>query len=45
MYEALGSQMQIVKREAELAPLLTLAAALLAMAAGLLSMLWFERIT
>jgi Ca-activated chloride channel homolog len=44
VYETLGSQMQVVKRETELAPLLALAAALLAMVAGVLSMVWFGRI-
>ena len=44
VYETLGSQMQVVKRETELAPLIALAAALLAMMAGGLSMLWFGRI-
>ena len=44
VYETLGSQMQVVKRETDLAPLLALAAALVAMAAGVLSMMWFGRI-
>ena len=44
VYETLGSQMQVVKRETELAPLLAMAATLLALAAGVLSMLWFGRI-
>ena len=44
VYETLGSQMQIVKRETELAPLLALAAALLALMAGVLSVLWFGRV-
>jgi Ca-activated chloride channel homolog len=44
VYETLGSQMQIVKRETELAPLLALAAALLALTAAVMSMLWFGRI-
>ena len=44
VYETLGSRMQVVKRETELAPLLAMAAALLALAAGGLSMLWFGRI-
>ncbi len=44
MYETLTSQMQIVKRQTELAPLLALLAALLVLAAGSLSMLWFGRI-
>ncbi len=44
VYETLGSNLQVVKRETDLAPLLALAAALIAMAAGLLSMLWFGRL-
>lgn len=44
VYETLGSQMQIVKRETELASLLALAAALLATVAAGLSMMWFGRI-
>ena len=44
VYETLGSQMQIVKRETELAPLLALIAALLATVAAGLSMMWFGRI-
>ena len=44
VYESMGSQMQVAKRETELAPLLALAAALLALAAGVLSALWFGRI-
>ena len=44
VYETMGSQMQVAKRETELAPLLALVAALLALAAGVLSALWFGRI-
>ena len=44
VYATLGSQMQVVRRETELAPLLALAAALLMVSAGLLSMLWLRRI-
>ena len=44
VYETMGSQMQVSKRETELAPLLALAAALLALSAGVLSALWFGRI-
>ena len=44
VYETLGSQMQVIKRETDLAPLLALAAALLALTAGGLSMRWFGRI-
>jgi hypothetical protein len=36
--------MQVVKRETDLAPLLALAAALLAIASGALSMVWFGRV-
>lgn len=44
VYETLGSQMQVVRRETELAPLLALLAALLAGTAGVLSVLWFRRL-
>ena len=44
VYETLGSQMQVVKRETDLAPLLALVAVLLALTAGGLSMRWFGRI-
>ncbi len=44
VYETMGSQMQLAKRETELAPLLALTAALLALGAGVLSALWFGRI-
>ncbi len=44
VYETLGSQLQVVKRDTELAPLLALFAALLALAAAGLSMVWFGRI-
>ncbi|MEI6762453.1 MAG: VWA domain-containing protein [Betaproteobacteria bacterium] len=44
VYETLGSQMQVVKRETELAAPLALLAALLALAAAGLSVLWFGRI-
>ncbi len=43
VYETLGSQMQIVRRETELAPLLALVAALLALVAVVFSVLWFGR--
>ena len=43
VYENLGSQMQVSRRETELAPLLALVAALLALTAGGLSLLWFRR--
>ncbi len=45
IYATLGTQMQVVKRETELAGLMALAAALLMLAAGGLSVLWFRRIT
>jgi Ca-activated chloride channel family protein len=44
VYETLGSQMQVVKRETELAAPMALLAALLALAASVLSVLWFGRI-
>jgi Ca-activated chloride channel homolog len=44
VYETMGSQMRVVKRGTELAPLLALASALLATTAGFLSLLWFGRI-
>ena len=44
VYATLGSQMQVVRRETELAPLLALGAALLMVSAGLLSLLWFRRL-
>ena len=45
VYENLGSRLQVQTRETELAGPLALIAALLAMAAATLSMLWFGRIT
>ncbi|MBL0420579.1 VWA domain-containing protein [Ramlibacter sp. AW1] len=44
VYENLGSQMQVVKRETEVTALFALAAALSTLAAGLLSMVWLRRI-
>ncbi len=44
IYATLGSQMQVVRRETELAPLLALLGALLAATAGGLSVLWFRRL-
>ncbi len=44
VYQGLGSSMQVVTRETEVAPLLALVAALLMAAAGTLSVLWFRRI-
>ena len=43
VYQALGSRVQLLARETEVSGLLALAAALLAAAAGVLSMLWFGR--
>ena len=45
VYQDLGSRLQVQTRETELAPLLALVAAILVLAAGSLSMLWFGRIT
>jgi Ca-activated chloride channel family protein len=44
VYETLGSQMQVIKRETELAAPLALLAVLLALVAAGLSVLWFGRI-
>lgn len=44
VYENLGSQMQVHKRETELAGLLSLMAAMLALTAAGLSVLWFGRV-
>ena len=44
VYENLGSKMLVSKRETELAPLLALLAALLALTAGAMSMLWFRSV-
>jgi len=44
VYENLGTQVQVSKRETELTGLLALGSALLALAAGLLSVLWFRRL-
>ncbi|NUZ06597.1 VWA domain-containing protein [Piscinibacter koreensis] len=44
VYRQLGSRVQIEKRETELAPLLALAAAVLVIAAALLSMRWAGRL-
>ena len=44
VYENLGSRMQVVKRETEVTGLIALAAALLAMVAAGLSLLWYGRI-
>lgn len=45
VYENPGSRLQVHTRETELTGLLALASAMLALAAGTLSMLWFRRIT
>jgi Ca-activated chloride channel family protein len=44
VYEKLGSRIQVQTRETEVSGLLALAAALVALAAGALSVLWFGRI-
>jgi Ca-activated chloride channel family protein len=44
VYENLGSRLQVLTRETEVTALLALASALLAVAAGALSVLWFRRI-
>ena len=43
VYEKLGSRLQVQTRDTELAPLLALLAAILVLAAGSLSVLWFGR--
>jgi Ca-activated chloride channel family protein len=45
VYEHLGSRMQVVTRETEVSALLALAAALLMLTAGALSVAWFARLT
>jgi len=44
VYRDLGSRMEVLSRETELTALLALASALLLLAAGALSLLWFRRI-
>lgn len=44
VYEKLGSRLQLEKKETELSALLALGAAVLAIAAAALSLLWFNRI-
>jgi len=44
VYETLGSRVQVEARETEVAGLLALLSAIFAMAAGVLSLLWFGRI-
>ncbi|NPC54654.1 VWA domain-containing protein [Caenimonas soli] len=45
VYKNLGSQVQVQTRETEVTALLALGAALLALGAGVLSVVWFRRIT
>lgn len=45
VYQQLGSRVEVVTRENELAPLLALIAAVLLVSAGALSVLWFRGIT
>jgi Ca-activated chloride channel family protein len=45
VYENLGSRVQVLTRETEITAQLAMASALLALMAGVLSMLWFRRIT
>ena len=44
VYQQLGSQMQVLTRETELAPLLSVLGALLMVVGGGLSVLWFNRL-
>jgi Ca-activated chloride channel family protein len=44
VYENLGTHMQVLTRETELTALLSLAAALLMLTAGVLSVVWFKRL-
>jgi Ca-activated chloride channel family protein len=44
VYTSLGSKLQVQTRETEVSGLLALVAALVALAGGLLSVLWFGRI-
>jgi Ca-activated chloride channel family protein len=44
VYEALNTRVALEKRETEITALVTATAALLALAAGFLSVLWFNRI-
>ena len=43
IYEALNAKFMLEKKETEITALVTAAAALLALGAGLLSLLWFPR--
>ena len=45
VYQNLGSRLQVERRETELAPLLAPVGAILVLAAGALSMLWFGRVS
>ena len=45
VYENLGSRVQVLTRETEITAQLAMASALLALMAGVLSVLWFRRIT
>jgi Ca-activated chloride channel family protein len=45
VYENLGSRVQVQTRETEVTALLALGAALLVLGAGVLSVVWFRRIT
>jgi Ca-activated chloride channel family protein len=45
VYENLGSRVQVLTRETEMTAFLALASALLLLAAGALSVLWFRRLT
>ncbi len=45
VYENMGSRVQVLTRETEITALLAMASALLALMAGVLSVLWFRRIT
>ena len=44
VYQNLGSRLQVERRETELAPLLAPVGAILVLAAGALSLLWFRHI-
>jgi Ca-activated chloride channel family protein len=43
IYQTLNAKFQLEKKETEITALVTAAAALLALAAGVLSLLWFNR--
>jgi Ca-activated chloride channel family protein len=44
VYENLGSRMEVLTRETEITALLAMLAAMLTLAAGVLSILWFRRL-